>query len=138
MLIDQDTPRREGIFVPFFSRLACVRDAPARIAMRTGAPVVPVFIFRLGEGDRHVVRFHPALPMESGDGPREKAIHENVVRMTRAIEGAIRTAPDQWTWNHRRWKTQPPGEPRPYPSRRRRSLHLRGVPGPGAPGDGRD
>jgi KDO2-lipid IV(A) lauroyltransferase len=126
MPLDQDTPRQEGIFVPFFSRLACTRDAPVRIAMRTGAPVVPVFIFRLGESDRHAVRFYPALPMESGDGPRDKAIRENVLRITRAIEAAIRAAPDQWTWNHRRWKTQPPGEPRPYPSRRRRSFRLPG------------
>jgi KDO2-lipid IV(A) lauroyltransferase len=120
MLLDQDAPRQEGIFVPFFGRLACTRDAPARIAMRTGVPVVPVFIQRLGEGDRHTVRFQPPLPMEPpGDEP-EQATRTNVLRMNQAIEQVVREDPEQWIWDHRRWKTQPAGEARPYASRRSR------------------
>ena len=49
MTLDQNASRREGVFVPFFGRPACTRDGPARIAMRTGAPVFPVFIERIGE-----------------------------------------------------------------------------------------
>jgi KDO2-lipid IV(A) lauroyltransferase len=115
MTLDQDTPRREGVFVPFFSRLACTRDAPARIAMRTGAPVLPVFVFRRGESDRHHMRCLPALALEPAGSDPEAAVLENVRRMTRVIEDAVREAPDQWAWTHRRWRTQPHGEPRPYP-----------------------
>jgi lauroyl/myristoyl acyltransferase len=39
--------------------------------------------------------------------------------MTRVVEEEIRRVPDHWIWLHRRWQTQPKGEPKPYPSRRR-------------------
>jgi KDO2-lipid IV(A) lauroyltransferase len=129
MTLDQDTPRREGIFVPFFTRLACTRDAPARIAMRTGTPVMPAFLFRRDGSHRHEIRCFPALALEPAGGDAEGALRENVRRMVRAIEEAIREAPDQWAWSHRRWRTQPPGEARPYPSRGRgRALRVPGAP----------
>jgi KDO2-lipid IV(A) lauroyltransferase len=124
MTLDQDTPRREGVFVPFFSRLACTRDAPARIAMRTGAPVLPVFVFRRSDGHRHHMRCLPPLALEPAGSDPEGAVLENVRRMTRVIEDAIREAPDQWAWTHRRWRTQPPGEPRPYAIAGRRARPL--------------
>jgi KDO2-lipid IV(A) lauroyltransferase len=114
MLLDQNTPPAEGVFVPFFHRLACTRDAPARIAMRTGVPVVPAFIFRLRESDRHVVRFQPPLELVSREEDPDRAVVENVARMTKAIEDAIRQAPEQWIWNHRRWRTHLDGEARLY------------------------
>ena len=109
---DIDCPREEGVFVPFFGRLACTRDGPVRIAM-TGVPVVPVFLHRSPDGLSHVARVYPALELvPEGDDP-EAAILENARRMTASIEEEIRRAPDHWNWIHRRWKTQPPGEPRP-------------------------
>ncbi len=117
MPIDQDTPRNEAIFVPFFDRLAATRDAPARIAARTGAPVVPVFLFRQGNSARHVARFFP--PIELVPGKEPAAIAENTARMNAAIEAAIRLAPEQWIWAHRRFRVQPAGTPRVYPRSRR-------------------
>ena len=107
MPLDQNASRREGVFVPFFGRPACTRDGPARIAMKTGAPVVPVFIERIGESMRHrVCVYRPLELVPEGDDP-QAALVENVARMTGAIEAAIRRAPDQWIWTHRRWKTKP-------------------------------
>jgi KDO2-lipid IV(A) lauroyltransferase len=105
--LDQDTPREEGIFVPFFDRPACTRDAVARLAMRTGAPVVPGFLYRAEDGVGRVARFSAALELvPAGDDPAP-AVAENTRRMTAAIEDAIRAAPDHWTWIHRRWRTAP-------------------------------
>ncbi len=121
--LDQDCPRAEGIFVPFLGRLACTRTAPARIAMRTGAPVVPIFIERIGESARHRVRVEPPVELVEEGGDAEAAVAENVRRMLAPVERAIRRAPEHWIWIHRRWRTQPIGEPRPYrprPGRRRR------------------
>lgn len=104
MPLDQNAKRREGIYVPFFGRPASTRHAPARLAMRTGSPVVPVFIFREPDGVRHVVRIGPEVELVP-DGPeRSDAVWENVRRMTAAIENAVQEAPDQWIWIHRRWK----------------------------------
>lgn len=117
MPLDQDTRREEGVFAPFFGRPACTRDGPARLAMRTGSPVVPAFMFRIGESARHRISIRPAIPLEPEGESREAtdaAAFENVQRMTAAIEAAVREAPSQWIWSHRRWKTQPRGTPRPY------------------------
>lgn len=122
LLYDQNCSREEGVFVPFFGRLACTRSGPPRIAMHTGAPVLPVFAERLAGGARHRVRIHPALELLPAGDDREAAIRENARRMTRVIEEEIRRIPDHWIWGHRRWRTQPKGEPKPYPSRRGRSL----------------
>lgn len=118
MPYDQNSPRSQGVFVPFLGRLACTRHGPARMAMRSRVPVVPVFVHRVGEGPRHVARFHPALELAPEGEERERAVRENVARMTRAVEAEIREAPDHWVWTHRRWRTAPSGEPHPYGRRR--------------------
>ena len=127
LLMDQNARAQEGVFVPFFSRPACTRSAPAVIAMRRKVPVYPVFGHREGLGGRHVVEIGRPLAIDevAKDAPVavfDAAVQSNVARMTSAIEEAIRTHPDQWIWSQRRWKTQPMDE-RPaaasplYPSR---------------------
>ena len=105
ILLDQNASRREGVFVPFFGVPASTSKGMALIALRTGAPVLPVFIRRRPDG-RHVVHADAPVPVPS-DG--------DVVAFTRAfneaIEAAIRRAPEQWFWLHRRWKTRPEEEP---------------------------
>ena len=122
MLLDQNAHRDEGIFAPFFGRPALTRSGPASIAMTRGVAVLPAFVFRVGDTPRHVLRMMPPLELESC-GPEEdpaRALGQNVAAMNAAIESAIRQAPDHWMWPHRRFKTQPEGEPSPYPPRRRR------------------
>ena len=113
MPYDQNCTRQEAVFVPFFGRLATARIAPVRIAMRTGAPVIPAFLHREPDGFHHVCKVRPILELVRDEGDTEAAVRENAARMTRAIEDEIRSAPENWTWLHRRWRTQPPGEPRP-------------------------
>jgi KDO2-lipid IV(A) lauroyltransferase len=113
ILYDQDAPKDEGVFVPFFGRLACTRDGPVKIALRARAAVLPVFLHRVGTGSSHVAHIRPPVPLLRPDGDVAGAIRENVRRITAAVEEEIRRAPDHWSWVHKRWKTQPPGEPKP-------------------------
>ncbi len=113
MPLDQDTPREEGVFVPFFGRPACTRDAPARIANRLDVPVLPVFLYRTGPG-RHIMRFEPPIELVPDGDDKDAAALENTRRMTAVIEAAIRRAPEQWIWFHRRWKTAPAPGGNPY------------------------
>lgn len=132
MLADQDAKRSEGVFAPFFSRLASSRSGPAMIAMTTDTPVLPVFTFRekSASGEwRHVMRVLPPLALEFAGDDEQAAIVRNVTRMNVAIEDAIRLSPEHWMWAHRRWRTQPDGAPRSYPSR-----HGRDGPAPSSPG----
>ena len=120
MLLDQDAKQSESVFAPFFSRLASTRSGPATIAMTTGTPVLPIFTFREPDttgGPRHVLKVFPRLAIEPGSQDDGAALERNVCVMNTAIEQAIRQAPDHWMWGHRRWRTQPTGMARTYPSR---------------------
>ena len=103
MLIDQDT-KVQGVFVPFFGELAFTPRAAADLALRTGAPVVAVFVHRKPEGGHRVtarrVDFTPT-------GDAEADAVALTAAMTAEIEGHVRAVPHEWVWMHRRWKTRP-------------------------------
>lgn len=111
---DQNQRRDYGVFVDFFGKPACTTPGPARLAMLTGAPVIPAFLVREGETDRHRIVVLPEVEMQRG-GDRDADIVANTQRCTKVIEDMIRRHPDHWIWFHRRWKTRPRGEPRLYP-----------------------
>ncbi len=101
VLLDQDF-RTDGIWVPFFGRLAHTPLAGAKLALRLSVPVVPVFSERNDDG-RHTLRLHPPLTLPDN--------HEGATTvMTQAIENQIRRRPEQWVWMHRRWRRRPPEE----------------------------
>jgi KDO2-lipid IV(A) lauroyltransferase len=111
---DQNQRRDYGVFVDFFGKPACTTPGPARLAMLTGAPVIPAFLVREDESDRHRIVLLPAVEMQRSNS-READIVANTQRCTAVIEEMIRRHPDHWIWFHKRWKTRPPGEPRLYP-----------------------
>lgn len=106
ILLDQNAARHEGVFVPFFGHLASTSKSIAVLALRTGAPVLPIFTWREARG-RHRVFVGAAIEVPSGL-PSEAAIVEMTRRCTKAIEDAIRKQPEQWLWMHARWRTRPP------------------------------
>jgi Kdo2-lipid IVA lauroyltransferase/acyltransferase len=110
ILMDQNVARREGVFVNFFGHPASTSRSIALLAVRTGAPIVPIFARRSG-GIDHTVVIRPALPFPASNDP-EAAVVELTERCTVQIEAAIREAPEQWLWFHDRWKTRPVGEVR--------------------------
>ena len=100
LLIDQDV-RVEGCFVEFFGRPAFTPTGAAALAQRTGALLVAASIQRLDEG-RHLVR---ALPVEiARNGDAERAIITATAEVTAHFERWIRERPEQWCWNHDRWR----------------------------------
>ena len=113
VLMDTNMTPPQGVFVNFFGRPACTALGIARVAMRTGAAVVPAFTIwdeKLGKYRLHI---EPAIPTVCTGDDESDAI-ANTQNYTAAIEQAIRTNPDQWLWVHRRWKTRPEGEPGLY------------------------
>jgi KDO2-lipid IV(A) lauroyltransferase len=108
ILLDQNASRREGVFVPFFGRLASTSRSAATLALRTGTPILPLFIRREPDG-RHRITVEP--PIAPTPGPTtEDGIVALTRRCTQVIEDAIRQAPEQWLWMHARWRTRPPDE----------------------------
>lgn len=103
LLMDQDT-EVQGVFAPFFGRPAYTPAGPVKLAMRTGAPIVPMALYREREGYRLVVLPSVSLP-DTGD--READLREGVARCNRVLEALVRMHPEQWVWMHRRWRTKP-------------------------------
>jgi Kdo2-lipid IVA lauroyltransferase/acyltransferase len=101
VLLDQNSSRSEGVFVPFFRVPASTSKGLALLSLRTGAPVVPVFIRRV-DGGRHRVEVDAAVPV-----PPDRDVLAYTAAFTRVIEAAIRRTPEQWFWMHDRWRTRP-------------------------------
>jgi KDO2-lipid IV(A) lauroyltransferase len=94
-----------GVFVDFFGRKAATATGPVVLAQRTGAAVVPCFIIRQ-KNNRHKIIIEPEFPLLSS-GNEQESIFMNVQELTRIIESYVRKYPAEWSWIHRRWKTQP-------------------------------
>jgi Kdo2-lipid IVA lauroyltransferase/acyltransferase len=109
--IDLDV--RRGVFVEYFSKQAATTDAVARVALASGAPVLPAFMVRDGATTRHRITLYPPIRVERG-ADRDESARDYTQRFTRIFEEMVRRHPDHWNWIHRRWKTRPAGEQRFY------------------------
>ncbi len=93
LLCDRDIAG-DGVEVEFFGERTTLPAGPATLALRTGAPLLPVAVyFRPRGGHRGVVQAPvPAV--------REGRLRDDVARVTQALAGRfeelIRAAPEQW------------------------------------------
>jgi len=106
-LPDMDLGARDAVFVPFFGVPAATVTSVARLARITGATVVPLVTTMTDDG--YVARFHPAWEDFPGDD-----LEAATRRMNAFIEERVLEMPAQYLWSHKRFKTRPPGEAKPY------------------------
>jgi Kdo2-lipid IVA lauroyltransferase/acyltransferase len=104
VLIDQHIMSPEAIYVDFFERPAATTSAIAALAIRTGAPVVPVFALPLANGKYRLIYEHPVDPPRGADAA---AVREFTQRCTDVLEMYVRRDPNLWLWMHRRWRDVP-------------------------------
>lgn len=100
-LIDQHIATSDAVYVDFFNRPAATTSALASLALRTGAPVVPVFALPQPGGRFRMVYEHAVAPPREDD---PDAIHAFTQRCTGVLEMYVRRYPDLWLWMHRRWR----------------------------------
>ena len=106
-LIDQHMQPADSVYVDFFDRPAATTSALAALALRTGAPVVPVFALPMPGGRFRMVYEHAVDPPRADE---EHAIREFTQRCTDVLEMYVRRYPELWLWMHRRWRDVPSGE----------------------------
>jgi len=102
ILIDQRAKRSEGIWADFFGRKAPTTPSLAVLAMKTGAPVLPVFMIRNGFQKHRLIIKEPLELIRTGD--IKKDVESNTQLFNDTLESMIRRHPDQWFWLHQRWE----------------------------------
>ncbi len=107
---DQDA-RSRGVFVPFLGRPASTFRGPAIMALRADAPIFFGYARREGEGWVAGVREIPVPRTGDPDDVSRRMVAEYTAR----LEAVVREAPEQYFWQHRRWKTVPPPAATPEP-----------------------
>ncbi|SKC49295.1 lysophospholipid acyltransferase family protein [Ohtaekwangia koreensis] len=104
LLIDQDT-KVKSRFVNFFGKPAATPVGATVLAMKTGAIVVPTYIY-LGKDWKQHMYILPEIPITvTGDDEADMVYNTQI--LTGFIEQQIREHPEQWVWMHERWKTKP-------------------------------
>jgi KDO2-lipid IV(A) lauroyltransferase len=83
-----------GVRVPFFNRPAVFPAGPAAIALKTGAPILPVWIRRQPNNLYIAEIEEPIEVSRTGDNARD--IQVTTERIVRFFERIIRREPDQW------------------------------------------
>ncbi|MFQ5608499.1 MAG: hypothetical protein ACE5GA_11170, partial [Candidatus Zixiibacteriota bacterium] len=78
---------------------------PALFAYRTGAAILPCFLFRCAPA-QHQGWVEEAIFADQSR-PEADEVHSITQRVMSLFESAIRRHPDSWMWTHRRWKPIP-------------------------------
>ena len=106
---DQNFGHDETVFAPFFGVSTITLTATARIAERCNALVIPYFCVRLPGRAGYKITIQPPLQdFPSGD------MVKDATTVNHCIEQAVRQAPAQYLWLHKRFRHRPPGEPALY------------------------
>ena len=116
MLCDQVPPEGQGVWVPFFGQPAYTVTLAMRLALQTGAAVLPVSCERLPAGKGFRLKFWPVLAeiaaiKSSADNP-DADLREAVTRMNKALESIILSQPGQYLWAYARYKQPRKDTPR--------------------------
>lgn len=98
---DVGFPHERGRPVPFLGGRAQLLEWPARIAVRTGAPILPAFVVQDGEPGRY--RLEMTAPVVPREGEDAEAL---LRRLTPVFEAYVRRYPEQWLILHRYWEEE--------------------------------
>jgi KDO2-lipid IV(A) lauroyltransferase len=100
MVVDQRGSRGDRVFCDVLGLPAATNPAPAFIAMKGNALILPVHAIK--SGDTYTIHFTPAVDAHSF-GTGKAAIQMLSDHMQSWVATVVRKHPDQWFWLHCRW-----------------------------------
>lgn len=95
-----------GVPVPFFGHAVPAYTSPARLHLRTGAPIIVGGFLRTGTLRYKMVAVGEPI-VAAPEGDHETALRDLTAELFRRLESVIRMAPEQYLWLHRRWRGVP-------------------------------
>lgn len=104
VLIDNDSHRIRGMFIPAFGRWSYTPIGQTLLGLKVGAAFVPMACIRKPDDTYHVIIRPPIEFKSSGDS--ETDTYNVTLACTRELEKIILAYPDQWAWHHNRWRTR--------------------------------
>lgn len=102
ILFDQRGKRSKGVWADFFGRKVPTTAGLAAMALKSGAPVLPVFMVREGIKKHRLIIRDPLELIHTGNFRQD--VEANTQLFNRILESIIRQYPDQWLWIHRRFE----------------------------------
>ena len=97
---DQDFGYKHSIFIPFFGKKCATLIVTSWLARKTLAKVLPCYYIRKPNFNGYDLHVLPALNnFPSGND------YDDAIRYHHFLEDAIRKYPEQYLWQHRRYKT---------------------------------
>ena len=96
VLVISDEFKGGGVEVEFLGRTAPAPRGPITLALRTGAPILPMFVTR-DDQDRLTLSISPEAELIKTKD-RKAAMVVNVATISRLLDAMVRRYPDQWSW----------------------------------------
>ncbi len=106
LLTDQVPPEGLGVWAPFFGKPAYTMTLAARLALQSGAVLLPVSCERLSGGRGYAIKIWPPVDLRTDlDGATKADLLSVVTRINAAIEAIVLSQPGQYLWGYGRYKT---------------------------------
>lgn len=105
IIVDQHGIVGKDPWIHFMGRPTPTYEAPASLALRFGAPIFFTCCERRDDGS-YLVEF-TQVPMDDLQGDRSGVL-ELTRRHVALLEETILRRPGLWSWQHRRWRGEPP------------------------------
>ncbi|MFH0935509.1 MAG: ELM1/GtrOC1 family putative glycosyltransferase [Candidatus Omnitrophota bacterium] len=100
--ITADQGGKTGALVNFFGRSASMSTGGVKLALRSGAVIIPCFYVRL-KGPYIRVIFAPPFEVKKS-GERDKDVHDNLEQLVSVFEKYIAMYPKEYLWFYKIWK----------------------------------
>ena len=101
LMVDQHIQDRSAVQVNYLGRPASTTSTIASLALRSGAPIIPVFAMPLPGGRYRMVY---EKPIEAPSEEDDNRVRTYTQRCTDRLEARVRRDPYLWLWMHRRWR----------------------------------
>ena len=103
IVVDRPVEENQGIAVTFFGRKTYVPSGPAALALKTGAAIVPGFVWYGHHNEFYARMFKPIFPQQVKNADRAAEISRLTQCIYDVLEVMIRDWPTQWYMFRQFW-----------------------------------